>query len=153
MEPSSRLADASKIVIRRAELEEIIDLRHVVLRHGLPREEAIFAGDRAATSRHYGAFLDGRIVGCASLHASTWDGQPAWQLRGMASADSARRMGVGRRLLAFLEDDVTDVAPRPLWCNARIGALDFYKAMGWTIQSELFDIPTAGPHHRMLREG
>src|SRR5690349_2934028 len=61
-------ANSRLIVIRAAELSEIVDLRHAVLRQGLPRAEAIFAGDDAPTSRHYGAFCDGTAVGCATLH-------------------------------------------------------------------------------------
>ena len=32
---------------------ETLDLRHVILRPGLPRETAIFPGDDAPTSRHF----------------------------------------------------------------------------------------------------
>ena len=35
------------------------------------------------------------------------------------------------------------------WCNARLAAIPFYKKLGWKIASELFEIPTAGPHYRM----
>jgi len=45
--------------IRRITTEETIPLRHPILRPGLPRETAIFPGDEAETSRHFGAFLDG----------------------------------------------------------------------------------------------
>jgi hypothetical protein len=38
-----------------------------------------------------------------------------------------------------------------LWCNARTGALSFYEQFGWSISSDEFDIPTVGPHRRMLR--
>lgn len=142
---------AQPILFRRAELREVVDLRHAVLRQGLPREAAIFEGDEAETSRHYGAFLNGSAVGCATLHASTWEGEPAWQLRGMATDAAVRRRGVGRGLLTLLENDLADAPIRLLWCNARLIAIGFYEAMGWTIQSERFEIPTAGPHHRMAK--
>src|SRR5690349_15087739 len=68
------------IVIRRAVVEEIIDLRHAVLRAGLPRSEAVFDGDTAETSRHYGGVdgATGRIVGCATIRLNAWHGEPAW---------------------------------------------------------------------------
>lgn len=142
--------------IRRAELEELIDLRHVVLRDGLPRSEAIFAGDDAPTARHYGAFIGDRTVCCATLHLNEWEGEPAWQLRGMATDAIVRGRGVGHALMAFLERDVLDDAPptgqvRLMWCNARVPALRFYESLGWQICSEEFFIPTAGPHRRMTR--
>jgi hypothetical protein len=37
------------------------------------------------------------------------------------------------------------------WCNARVVALAFYRAQGWIVISDEYDIPTAGPHRRMLR--
>jgi len=140
-------------IIRRASAGEIIDLRHVILRNGLPRATAIFAGDESPTARHYAADMEGRIVGCATLHLNQYEGRPAWQLRGMATSAEARGQGVGRALLAFLESELlADAqAPRQLWCNARVPAAGFYQKLGWTIVSEEFDIPTAGPHYRMAK--
>ena len=145
------------ITIRRAVWEEIVDLRHLVLRGGLPKEEAIFPGDEFPTSRHYAAFIPQtsghRTVGCATLHLSKWEGEAAYQLRGMATAPEARRMGLGRALLRLAEQEILADAslPRLLWCNARVPALAFYREMGWTVVSEQFEIPTAGPHVRMVR--
>ncbi|HWE92888.1 MAG TPA: GNAT family N-acetyltransferase [Tepidisphaeraceae bacterium] len=142
--------------IRRATLEEIIDLRHAVLRRGLPRHTAIFPGDELATSRHYAATLPGtgQVIGCATLHLNQWESHPAWQLRGMATADDFRGKGIGRSLLQGIEQEIRndDSSPHRLWCNARVPAAGFYQALGWRIVSEPFDIPTAGPHVRMTRE-
>jgi len=142
-------------LIRRASIDEIVDLRHAILRAGLPRSEAIFPGDADATSRHYAAVdpAIGRVVGCATVHLNTWLGQPAWQLRGMATDPAVRGIGVGRRLLQFLEQDLAaDLAASPqLWCNARTPATGFYQRMGWSIVSDVFEIPTAGPHVRMVK--
>jgi GNAT superfamily N-acetyltransferase len=145
------------IQLRRAGLEEIVDLRHVMLRQGLPRDSAIFPGDDLPESRHYGAFQQGRAVGCATLHVSRWESQlgenePAWQLRGMAVAEPLLQKGIGKAILAFLQDDLlTTTAVRLLWCNARVPAAGFYQKQGWEIRSGPFEIPTAGPHVRMTR--
>jgi GNAT superfamily N-acetyltransferase len=144
------------VEVRRASPAEVIDLRHAVLRQGLPRSEAVFPGDDAPTSLHYGAFRAGRIVCCATLHANLWQGEPAWQLRGMATAPELRRQGLGRRVLAQMEQDLRAMAARGeapllLWCNARVPAVAFYREMGWEVVSEQFDIPTAGPHVRMMK--
>ena len=138
--------------MRRAAVEELIDLRHVVLREGLPREAAIFDGDHLPDSRHYGAFEAGRAVGCATLLLNQWEGEPAWQLRGMAVAPHLCGRGVGRAVLQFLEADVRETSPvRLLWCNARVPASGFYRKQGWSIRSEQFEIPTAGPHYKMTK--
>jgi GNAT superfamily N-acetyltransferase len=140
------------IDLRRARLDEIVDLRHVMLRQGLPRESAIFPGDELPDSRHYGAFQETETVGCATLHVSQWDLEPAWQLRGMAVAQRLLSRGVGTAMLLFLEADLLDATPvRLLWCNARVPAAAFYQKQGWEIRSTPFDIPTAGPHVRMTK--
>src|SRR4051812_23457492 len=103
--------DGMPVEIRRAEFAEVIDLRHAVLRQGLPREAAVFEGDDDPASRHYGAFAHGRAVCCASLHRVPWEGEPAWQLRGMATAPQFRRRGVGRELMDLMEAELrTDAA-------------------------------------------
>jgi GNAT superfamily N-acetyltransferase len=144
---------ADEITIRRALPDEVVDLRHRVLRRGLPREAAIFSGDDAPGARHYGAFRGGEILCCVTLHPSQWQGEPAWQLRGMATAPDHQRRGLGGRLLDWLERDVRSDgnSPRLLWCNARVPAVEFYRRMGWRVVSEQFDIPTAGPHVRMVK--
>ena len=137
--------------IRRVRLEDVIDLRHRVLREGLPRQAAIFDGDDDPAARHYGAFEGGRLIGCATLHLNRWDGQPAWQLRGMAVAEGLRSRGIGRRLLAFIDEDLADSPTRLLWCNARVPARSFYQKLSWQVVSDVFEIPTAGPHVKMIK--
>jgi GNAT superfamily N-acetyltransferase len=151
----------------------IIDLRHKILRAGMPRESAVFEADELPGTIHVAAFehspddstdqstagshehspLDpNRLVGCASINHGTWEGQPAWQLRGMAVETHLQRSGVGRLLLLEVERLVRlDQFSRKLWCNARLVAIGFYQRNGWTIASDRFEIPTAGPHHRMIR--
>lgn len=145
-----------RVDMRRATLEEITDLRHQVLRQGLPLSAAIFDGDRDPGSRHDGAFepvtSPPRAVGCATLHLNHWLDEPAWQLRGMATDPAFRGMGLGRQILAFLEADIRAVQPVVLlWCNARTPAVRFYQKLGWQVVSETFDIPTAGPHVQMVK--
>lgn len=146
--------NGTPLVLRPCRADEVIDVRHAVLRQGLPRRAAVFEGDDAPTSRHYAALVDGVAVCCATLHAVPWEGEPAWQLRGMASAPEFRGKGVGRELMALIESDLLSggpAVPRLLWCNARVPALGFYQGLGWRIASEEFEIPTAGPHFRMLK--
>ena len=126
-------------------------MRHAVLREGLPRETAVFAGDDSADTLHVVAEDSGALVGCATLVASAWQGEPAWQLRGMAVLPSHRRTGVGglmlKQLLRLARDAAGDV--RRMWCNARTPAVGFYERHGWVVASDEFVIETAGPHFKM----
>jgi predicted GNAT family N-acyltransferase len=142
-----------RLELRRALVEELISLRHEVLRHGLPRESAMFDGDDAPTTRHYGAFEGMRAVGCATLMLNQWEGELAWQVRGMATDVRFRSRGLGAALLGMAEAEVMgEPSPvRLLWCNARVPAVRFYKTLGWAVRCEPFDIPTAGPHVKMSK--
>lgn len=128
-------------------------MRHGVLRQGLPFDEAKFDGDDEPTAIHFGAFDAAKqLIGCVTLIHRDWKGQPAWQLRGMAVDPAYQKAGIGAAMLAEVDRLVaTSDHSRQLWCNARIGAKGFYERHGWKIESELFDIPTAGPHHVMSK--
>jgi GNAT superfamily N-acetyltransferase len=145
--------DQGALTIRRATLAEVVDLRHRVLRIGLPREAAIFDGDDQPTTRHFAAFYTERAVCCATFHENQWQGEPAWQLRGMGTDQEFRSKGVGRALLAFAILSLQQEQPliRRLWANARVPAARFYQSLGWEIASDEFEIPTAGPHYRITR--
>jgi predicted GNAT family N-acyltransferase len=142
------------LLLRRATLAEILDLRHAVLRPGLPVETAHFDGDDEPATRHFGAFLagDGEPVGCLSLVQRPFEGEPAWQLRGMATRADRARTGIGRALLEYAVRALQEEhGTMLLWCNARTTAAPFYQRLGWTIVSDIFEISTVGPHVRMVR--
>jgi GNAT superfamily N-acetyltransferase len=148
----SLIVDGSPLIIRRATADEIVDLRHCVLRANLPRESAIFPGDELPTSWHFGAFDGPKAVCCATLHLEPWQSEPAWRLRGMATDNAFRSKGVGRALLKFAEEIVIGENPiRLFWCNARTPAARFYQSLDWKIVSDVFEIPTAGPHYVMVK--
>lgn len=140
------------VIIRAARADEIIDLRWRILRAGLERSTACFDGDDETTTHHFVAEQDGRIIGCVTILRRPWDGQPAWQLRGMAVEPSLQRRGVGRQLVDVVESTVTEEPySLQLWCNARTPASAFYQKLGWEIASGEFVIPTAGPHVKMTK--
>ena len=153
MPPLSLQAGSRTIIIRRVDAEEIIPLRHCILRAGLPIEEAYFTGDADPRTRHVAAFDGPRAVCCATFVLNSWEQEPAWQLRGMATEAPWRRHGLGQAVLQYAMDLVLESSPptRLFWCNARAPALEFYVRQGWEVRSELFHIPTAGPHRKMTR--
>ncbi|MBI3770154.1 MAG: GNAT family N-acetyltransferase [Deltaproteobacteria bacterium] len=149
-----------RVLLRRASLAEILMLRHAELRPGLPRASAEFAADAESATRHFGAFVTassaratsavGEAVACASFMAEPHAGEAAYQLRGMATRADVARRGIGGALLrlALREVAMHDHA-RLFWCNARLAAVPFYRQMGWRITSEVFDVPSVGPHRVM----
>ncbi len=140
------------MLVRPARLDEILALRHAVLRPGRPLDTARFDGDDDETTVHVGAFARTRLVGCASVMRRSLDGEDALQLRGMATAPDRARQGIGTAVLRFLEEDVArSLAVRLLWCNARTSASGFYAGAGWMLVSAAFEVPDVGPHVRMIR--
>ena len=141
-------------IIRAITAEETIAIRWPVLRPGFPRESAIFAGDELATAKHFGAFDGDKLVGVASIYLAPLpertDAMPAWQLRGMATLPGVRGRSFGCALLDACVAQARTERAALLWCNARTSAADFYSKNGWQIVGEEFDIPTVGPHFRML---
>jgi GNAT superfamily N-acetyltransferase len=149
-----------KIKIRRVAVEMILPLRHRILRAGMPPESARFDGDEAETTIHLAALTiaasgraDGEVVGCLSLMLNSFNADPAWQLRGMAVDEAHQRSGLGRELMTRAEEAVAAEGKAGwLWCNARTPAAAFYQKQGWIIVSDVFEIPTAGPHVKMSKK-
>ena len=144
------MADA--IEVRPITAAEALPLRQLVLRPGRPLEAAQYPEDHAPSTRHFGAFRDTRLLGIATLLRAEMPGQPgvpAIQLRGMATAPEVRGEGFGRALilacLAFAGENGVPL----LWCNARTGAVGFYRKLGFEIVGTEFIVPDVGPHFRM----
>lgn len=143
----------ARVRLRRATIDEIVRLRHAELRTDLPFETASFDGDHDGSTRHFGAFLidDGAVVGCASFMVRPHEGRPAYQLRGMATRADLARHGIGGALLGLAVAQLRERDDATLfWCNARVPAVPFYARMGWRVVSDVFDVPTAGPHRVMV---
>ncbi|MCA9410202.1 MAG: GNAT family N-acetyltransferase [Candidatus Omnitrophica bacterium] len=140
------------VVYRKATLGEIIDLREEILIKGTDRNSPEFDMDHFPDTLHMGAFTDGKNIACLSLMRVDYEGQTAYQLRGMAVRPEFRNKGFGKSLLNFSERWVVrHSSVRLLWCNARTSAVDYYVRLGWERVSEEFTIEGVGPHVRMIR--
>jgi GNAT superfamily N-acetyltransferase len=150
---------ADGVAIYRVSIDLIIGLRHRMLRAGLPAEAAQFPGDADASTWHVGLFYpcppeeNAPLVSCASFMLNSYQEAPAWQLRGMCTDGRHQSKGFGGRLLDCAEAVIVgDSKVRLFWCNARVPAIPFYERHGWIADSDVFDIPTAGPHRKMLKK-
>lgn len=136
--------------VRRVPAAAVLPLRHRVLRPGRPPESANLPGDDLSDTHHFAAYDAGELIGCATFLSSSLDGEPAWQLRGMATSPERQGQGVGRLLLDRATAELISASGvRLFWCNARTGARPFYERLGWTVISGEFPIEGVGPHFKM----
>lgn len=139
-------------------VDRILDLRHRVLREGLPAEKAHFDGDDELNTWHFALCLneqpveDYSIVACVSYMLRPYNKKSAWQLRGMAVEPKAQGHGRGALLLESSLPVVEKDYPLPFWCNARVSAIPFYEKHGWSTVGEAFQIEDAGPHKVMVED-
>jgi len=127
-------------------------LRQRVLRPHQRVEDVALAHDDDADALHLGAFVDGVMVGVATVHREPAPGTTdtsAWRLRGMATDPEVRRGGCGTKLVAGCVEHAKAHGATRMWCTAREGAKAFYDALGFTTVGERFDVPDLGPHYVM----
>jgi GNAT superfamily N-acetyltransferase len=128
---------------------DTLDVRRPVLRPGRPPEDARYAGDDDAETLHLGAFVDGRLVGVATIIREPPPGEDdpgAWRVRGMATLPDHRGRGLGARLLDGLLEHARGSGGRWVWCTARIGAVSLYRRAGFEPEGAPFEIPGIGQH-------
>jgi GNAT superfamily N-acetyltransferase len=139
--------------IRRVTASETLAVRMPVLRPGFPPESAIFDGDDAPATLHFGACAGSELIGVVSIYRVPFPDQPneavTWQLRGMAVMPEWQGRGVGEALLSACVDAARHANGRKMWCNARRLAVRFYEKHRWEVLGDEFEIPTVGPHFRM----
>ena len=90
---------AGRIQIRETDVSEILPLRHRILRLGLPESASWYPQDQTAETFHLAASVDGELVGCITVFPESWEAEPGWRLRGMATAEAWRGKGVGTAML------------------------------------------------------
>jgi GNAT superfamily N-acetyltransferase len=143
-----------KIILRPITAAEARPVRQAVLRPGQPPESAVYPGDEAPGAWHVGAYKDDSLLGIASVYTEAPAGEIdpcAYRLRGMAVLPSVQGQGYGRALVQACVRHVLAHGGQTLWCNGRVSALGFYRAVGFRPVGEVFELPFSGPHFRLIR--
>lgn len=146
------------IGVGRVASERTLGVRRRVLRPGRSEEETRFAGEDGPDVAWFGAVRatgvdePGEVVGSAGVYPEpSPDGRPGWRIRGMATDEEVRGIGVGALVLDGVLDHVRDGGGGLVWANVRLGARAFYESRGFRAVTDVFDIPDVGPHVRMER--
>lgn len=142
------------IVIEQARLEDVIDIRHQILRDGQPRSSCYYPEDSYKNTLHFTASNNGTIIGCASIYKEThpdFSLKQSWRIRGMAVLTIFQGQGAGKLLLEACINHAINMKGDVIWCNARINAVKFYKQSGFKIIGDEFELPDIGPHFLLAK--
>ncbi|MFT7497450.1 MAG: ribosomal protein S18 acetylase RimI-like enzyme [Porticoccaceae bacterium] len=141
------------IEIKLISAEETYEIRKEMLRKNIPLTEKT-EGDFKESTFHLGALIDGELVSVATFveNKNPYFQGNQYRLRGMATDKVYQGKGLGRKLILKAEEILKVRKADVLWFNARIGALDFYKKLGYEIIGEEFDIQYIGGHFNMYKK-
>jgi predicted GNAT family N-acyltransferase len=132
--------------------EETHPLRLAVLRADTPTKEVVFPEDTWPGALHLGIRLHGDLVATSSWIPREHNGQPAIQLRGMATSYSVQGTGIGGLLLEAGCARYRAAGTSMVWARARDAALAFYMRHSFEVEGEGFiDQATQLPHHLVVR--
>ncbi|MCW2611872.1 MAG: hypothetical protein QOC93_3522 [Actinomycetota bacterium] len=145
-----------RIRVEQIPAEASFQLRHRVLRPHQQSSIVLFPGDDDPETGTYAAFgPKDELFGVATV---LWEPCPwrpeveeAWRLRGMATREGRRGLGIGGAVLSAAMDHVARADGVLLWCNARTAARRFYERAGFVPHGEPWEEPELGEHIAMWR--
>jgi ribosomal protein S18 acetylase RimI-like enzyme len=143
-----------EVKVQTVRLEDLIDVRHQVLRNGQPRSSCYYPEDGFKHTLHFGLFISEKIIGCASIYKESHPDfrlRQSWRIRGMAVLEEYQSNNYGSLLLNACINHAIGQRGDVIWCNARINAVAFYKKKGFKIIGDEFEIENIGPHFLMAK--
>jgi predicted GNAT family N-acyltransferase len=125
----------AQVAIRQVRHEVFID------EQGVSVEEEFDGDDHDCV--HVVASVSGRPVGTGRL-------KPDGRIGRVAVLKSVRGSGVGRAIMAALEEHARSCGMQRLWAHAQVQALTFYERLGYRVAGETF--MEAGIAHREIQK-
>ena len=145
-----------KISIKNITVEDTYPIRSQLLRPGLPLTSCQFEQDTHPKTGHWGAWLEGELVGIVSAMPTPcpdFESLDAFQFRAMAVLPNHQRKGIATRLLLTAEKQLMAMyQPDLFWLNSRMNAQKLYASLTYQTIGDVFEIPTVGPHVRFYKK-
>lgn len=142
------------ITVKKISVEELLPIRHQILKPHLKFSECLLPEDHLPTTFHLGIFYFEKLVSVATFmmqsHPNFSAGSP-YRLRSMATDDKYRGQGFGRLALQSGVVLLKQMHCDFLWFNARLNAFGFYEKLGFQYSGPVFDIAGIGPHKIMYK--
>ena len=141
------------IVIRSPlpdEMEQYFHLRWKILRAPWDQPRGSECDEMEDESYQLAAIADdGKIVGCGRLQLNTVSEA---QIRYMAVDTSQQGSGIGKLIVAGLEEEAARRGASKVILQARGNALDFYRACGYVVKEKTFLLFNSIQHYLMEKE-
>ena len=153
MTPQPRPA-VTEVTIDSVRLEDVIKIRHQILRSGQPRSSCYYPEDSYKKTIHYAAFINKQIIGCASVYKEShpdFSLRQSWRIRGMAVKERLQGQNIGTQLLETCINHAVKMKGDVIWCNARDNTVKFYKRSGFKVIGDEFELPNIGPHFLLAK--
>lgn len=112
--------------------DDTYKIRHRVLWPNRPISEIKIPED--INARHFGAYIDGKLVGVVSLFREG----DTFQFRKLAVLAEYRGHGIGKTLINSCIIEARKYQVKSLWCDARSSAIEFYKKLGFSVETDVF---------------
>jgi GNAT superfamily N-acetyltransferase len=132
------------------------ELRHLVLWPHIERriDCAIPTEETTPGVFHLGVIDNGNIASIGTffpMSSTKLDIRKQYRLRAMATHPDYAGKGCGRLLITYSIQLLREEGVEVLWCDARLGAVGFYEALGFSSLDEIYDVPKIGPHKFMWK--
>jgi len=142
------------IEINTVRLEDVIEMRHLILRSGQPRSSCYYPEDAYKNTLHFAASDSDEIIGIASVYKEShpdFSLKQSWRIRGMAVLENYQGHQIGTQLLQACINHAIKNKGDVIWCNARVNVIKFYKQSGFKIIGDEFELPNIGPHFLLAK--
>jgi len=142
------------LTFKQIKIEDVVPMRHKVLKIGQPIETCNFEGDLDEGTKHYGAFFNNELVGVVTMMIKTSENfkvYKVYRLTGLSILPEYQHKNIGKRLLHFAEENISKKHSVMIWCFARDYAINFYKKNGYQLNVQEVVIPHLGSHRIMFK--
>ena len=129
-------------------IEQIIDLRYEVLRKPWNQTRQSVTDDFEEIAINAYIEKDGEIIACGRLQNN---GNGIGQIRYMAVNNGFQGKGLGKLIVAKLEDEAKRMQLKTIELQARENALDFYKNQGYILIETSFKLWGIIQHYSMSK--
>ncbi|MES2761519.1 MAG: GNAT family N-acetyltransferase [Bacteroidota bacterium] len=138
-----------EIANTQEDIDRIIDLRYDILRKpwSQPKETSTDGMEESAIN----AYIENKsqVIACGRLQDN---GGGVVQIRYMAVDAYYQGKGLGKLILAKLEEEAQEINLQTIELQARENAVEFYKSQGYAVKETSFKLWDIIQHYLMMKE-